>query len=201
VEAAERDIEAAVELVRPNVSAWSAAAVSAQELVSRTLVALYRGDGARAWSTAQTLWPVVRRIHLLHIPYWRVTMNHVRGRAALAAAVDGASPGRMLRIVRSTAESLRRESLPWARPLADSMEAAVHAVEGDTRRACRLHREAAAELSALDMELYAAVERLRLGELQGGEEGKALADHARTWMERHGIADPNRLADVVGHWR
>lgn len=201
VDAAERDIEAAVELGRSNVSAWSAAAASTQELVSRTLVALYRGQGALAWTHARALWPAVRRIHLLSVPYWRVTMLHVRARAAIAAATEGVRPRHLLRLVRGTAESLRDESLTWARPLADSMEAAVRALEGDRRGACRLHREAAADFEAQEMQLYATIERLRCGELLGGTEGGALVAKAREWMQAQGIADPVRLPCAVGHWR
>ena len=45
--------------------------------------------------------------------------------------------------------------------------------------------------------------RRRLGEILGGEEGRAQVERADSWMRQQGIQNPARMADVfapVGNW-
>jgi hypothetical protein len=48
-----------------------------------------------------------------------------------------------------------------------------------------------------DMLLYAAVARLRLGEMLGDDEGSALAGEARAWMTGQGVRSPDRFAAML----
>ena len=57
-------------------------------------------------------------------------------------------------------------------------------------------RAAAEYLEAIDMPLYAAAARRRLGELVGGAEGQDLMTRADQWMAGRGVADPARMARV-----
>ena len=46
------------------------------------------------------------------------------------------------------------------------------------------------------MNLYAAASRRRLGEILGGDEGRAQLERADSWMNQQGIRNPARMADV-----
>jgi hypothetical protein len=52
------------------------------------------------------------------------------------------------------------------------------------------------ELEAVDMNLYATASRRRLGQILGGEEGRAQLERADSWMNQQGIRNPARMADV-----
>jgi hypothetical protein len=47
------------------------------------------------------------------------------------------------------------------------------------------------------MGLYAAVARRRLGELQGGNEGRQVASEADGWMTGQRIRNPRRFARML----
>jgi hypothetical protein len=51
--------------------------------------------------------------------------------------------------------------------------------------------------AGLGMELNAASARWRLGELTGGEEGRALRGDAETWFRGQAIRRPDRFVDLV----
>ena len=46
------------------------------------------------------------------------------------------------------------------------------------------------------MNLYAAASRRRLGEILGGEFGRAHVEKADSWMRQQTIQNPARMADV-----
>ena len=74
------------------------------------------------------------------------------------------------------------------------VQAQVACLMGDGDRAARRLERAIDQLGAASMGLHAAVARRRLGELMGGEEGRALVARADTWMREHGVSRPDRMA-------
>ena len=89
------------------------------------------------------------------------------------------------------ARRLEREGMPWSMALACPIQAGIVAASrGDRSRAATLFSQAVTELEAVDMNLYAAAARRRLGELIGGDEGRAQVDRADSWMRQQTIQNP-----------
>jgi hypothetical protein len=64
---------------------------------------------------------------------------------------------------------------------------------GDVEAAAAGYRSAAPGFDAVDMVMHAAVTRWRLGELVGGDEGRALVAQARAVLAAEGIVRPERV--------
>ena len=80
--------------------------------------------------------------------------------------------------------------------MACPIKAGVAAARGHSSQAANLFALALTQLEAVDMHLYAAASRRRLGEILGGDDGKAQVDRADSWMREQSIQNPARIADV-----
>ena len=103
-------------------------------------------------------------------------MYERRARSASAAARSSSEPGALLRAADRDARRLHREGKPWSKALSIPIRAGVAAARGDRCTAARLFAEAITQLEEVDMNLYAAAARRRLGEIVGGDEGRAHVD-------------------------
>jgi eukaryotic-like serine/threonine-protein kinase len=160
-------------------------------------IKLYRGDGKDAWRFfTERYQPSLARSHLTRIQRLRIFFYERRARCALAAVVGAADPGPLVDAAERDARRLEREGMAWSLALACPIKAGVAAARGDTSHAVKLFALAVNQLEAVDMHLYAAASRRRLGEILGGDEGKAQVDRADTWMREKGIKNPARMADV-----
>jgi len=78
--------------------------------------------------------------------------------------------------------------------MARLVRAGVAGVRGEGPRAAARLAEAAAAFDAVNMPLYAASARRRLGEILGGDEGAAMVADADSLMTGRGVRKPARLA-------
>ena len=167
-------------------------------------IRMYRGDYKDAWNFLTTRYaPSLARSHLTRIQRLRIFFYDRRARCALAAAMGAADSRPLLRSAERDARRLDREGMAWSKALAYPIRAGIAAARGDTSRAASLFAEAVTQLEAVDMNLYAAASRRRLGEILGGDEGRAQMERADSWMRQQGIQNPARMADVfapVGIW-
>ncbi len=160
-------------------------------------IKLYRGDGVGAWRFVETRYgPSLKRSHLMRLQKIKIFFFERRARCALAAAVGARDPGPLLKSAERDAGRLQREGMPWSRALADPILAGVAAARGDRPRAATLFAEAVTQLEDVDMNLYAAASRRRLGEILGGDAGRDQVERADSWMRQQGIQNPARMADV-----
>jgi hypothetical protein len=169
-------------------------------LVAMSQIELYEGNPAATLARLEREWPRVLFSMSLHIQNFRVTLRHLRGRAAIGSALHAASRRereRLLRYARREAERIAREDVAWARPLALSLQGGIAAVKGDVPRASELLFTAAHAFRSLDMALYAAATDLQHGRLLGGDRGRALIDGAESWMFGQRIASPERVAAML----
>jgi hypothetical protein len=156
---------------------------------------LYEGRGGAALERVRASWSRTRRALLLALQMNYLNLLHLRARAALMEAAAGSRPDPgLLASARRDARRIRRTGMAWASPLAHLVEAGIAAASGQPEGALAALGLAESELVAEDMNLYAAVARLRRGELLGGDEGARQAAAALEELRVRGVADPERVA-------
>jgi eukaryotic-like serine/threonine-protein kinase len=194
------DPEGALATLQQAVSQWSLQGFHIQHnewFGAEVQIKLYRGDGMGAWNFFTTRYtPALARSHLTHLQKIRIFLYERRARAALAAAEKLTDKSPLLRAAERDARRLEREGMPWSLALACPIRAGIAAARGDKTRAAALFAQAAKELEAVDMNLYAAASRRRLGEILGGDEGRAHVERADRWMREQTIQNPARMANV-----
>jgi hypothetical protein len=200
---AEDEPAEAQRVIHESIQQWSREEYNLQHftaLMGSTYVDLYRGDGHAAYERHLQQWPAIKKSMLLHAQICRVSLGELRARSALAVAARAADPRRSLRDAAYWADRLERERMPYAAALAKPLRAGVAALRGDKPGAARHLAEAADAFDAVNMGLFAAAARRRLGELLGGDEGRALADRADAWMANQKIKNPAHMAAAIIPW-
>lgn len=164
------------------------------DLWAQTQIDLYLGDGAMAAARVDTGWRRLRRSLLTRLQFIRIAAHDLAGRALIAAGLDRAGHRRLNKHVRA----LRREDVPWARPLADLLEAGALRARGTHRAAQRKLAEAAVGFDGADMGAHAAAVRLALGARErGSAAGTERRARAAGTLRARGIADPERWRAMV----
>jgi eukaryotic-like serine/threonine-protein kinase len=115
--------------------------------------------------------------------------------AWLAALVDGApDPARLCASIRRACQEFRDD--PVTRPVPLLIRAGLAVLDGDLDAAVQGYRSAADGFTAVDMVMHASVARWRLGELLGGDEGRALVGQAGAALAAEGIVRPDRVVTM-----
>jgi hypothetical protein len=196
VERARREVETAR-------AQWSYAGFHLQDvwlILGEALLDLYAGDGSRAWERIEATWPAFRGSMLPRIRVVRAQMVHFRGVSALAAAAearDASTAAKPLHVADRVAADLGRDPIASFHPLARLLRAGIAALRNDRRTASSLLGEAAAGFDAADMALYAAVARLRRGEMMAGDAGSSSIQDAQKWMAGQGIRSSERTCRML----
>lgn len=167
-------------------------------------ISLYRGDAHAAWTRIMKQWPRVKTSMTLQVQNFRITLRHLRAKCAiaLAASTGEGAPSRAMReaalfMARRDARLIAKEDVPWAAPLALSLEGGLAAVALDVRGAIA-HLEAAAEAyRGVDMNLHAAAADHERSRLLEGDAGRALLRRAETWMIDEQVSRSERLAAML----
>lgn len=87
--------------------------------------------------------------------------------------------------------------MPWSNALALLVRATLARQQGDAESAAALLADAIDMFTQVDMHLYAAVARRRLGAIVGGQRGRALQREANEWMAAQEIRNPAAMAGLV----
>jgi hypothetical protein len=201
------DPDQARRVIREAISQWSTQAFHMQHyfaLIAEGDVALYSGEAAFADRLLDERDHALQASRLLRLQVFRVERLFLRGRCAIAQAIDaaGSESRALLQSARKSARSLERERLHWGDPLANLLRAGVASVRGEAEEAMMYVTRAEAALEAADMSLYAAAARRRRGELLGGDEGRALVESSETAMRNQKIREPGRFTAMMapGKW-
>ncbi|MBI3838184.1 MAG: hypothetical protein HY288_09670 [Planctomycetia bacterium] len=166
-------------------------------LYSHAQIDLYSGDGSAGLKRLACEWPLLRNAFLLRVQQVRILMRHLRARCALATAASASEASSMMRMAARDASRLSKENARWAAAFGISIRAALAYLNGGTDAARQLLAEAVSEFEAVDMNLYAAAGRRRLGQLVDGAEGRALIEQADAWMAGQGIRNPERMTAML----
>ena len=157
---------------------------------------LYEGDGEAAWARITADWPALQRAFLLRPPPVFTSASFLRGRAAVASAVDAARRGPLLRETSQIARRLRRLAPMQAPPMAALLEASVHHLDGRDEDAVSSLLQATHLFGKLGMAIHAAAADMLRGHLVGGQAGLALRDDSDRIMRERGVTKPVRMAAV-----
>ena len=206
--AADQPEEASREIERAR-EGWSQEGFHLQhylQLIGLVEIALYRGDGLSAWAAIEETWGPLQKSQMLRVlELTRSEALHLRGRAALGALIalghDVPSGSKLLKEVKKALRQLQKQPSPWARPWSQLLAAGIDTVEGRKREAEENLVAAAAGFDSHHMSLYAAVSRMRRGQLLG-EGGERLVREALAFMESEAIKKPEAIADAFapGIW-
>jgi len=162
---------------------------------SETALHLYRGDGASAYAGFQRDWAPLRWSLQMQNQVTRVIMLEQRARSALAAANQSANPTSLIARAERDAQRIKRESAPWADGFADRILAGVALHRGAREQSIALLRSAATVLEATGLRLHAAATWRRLGQVLGGDEGRAALERGDAEMQRQQVRDVEPMTD------
>jgi serine/threonine protein kinase/tetratricopeptide (TPR) repeat protein len=143
-------------------------------LVGQIEIALYRGDGPRAWKLVTQHESALRHSLLLQADVLQRDWLFTRAQSAIAAAL-AAGPGNpqharaLLREAEGDARRLERIKRPHYTGLGKLVRAGVAAAEGRTKRAFKLLTKAEQDFDAAGMRTLFAVARCRRAKLRGEE--------------------------------
>ena len=159
-------------------------------LAGMVQVYLYLGQSGSAWRILTETWPALSGSCYMRIEAIRIFMIHLRGRAAVARAIEKNS-NHFLAIAARDALRLRRARAAWARPLALGLEASIATVYGDRDRALSMLSQAAVGLRSHQLHLFAdAADRARA---MVGRDAPAVQMIDQS-MRQRGIVDPRSMA-------
>ncbi|MDI1483723.1 serine/threonine-protein kinase [Polyangium sp. y55x31] len=165
---------------------------------SSTMALLYLGEGSRAYANVHA---ESGALHDAMMPRTaksiRLRLFDLQARAALARAREVANPEPLVREALSLAERLEQERSNWSDACALGIRAAVFARRGDVDRALVYHARSRSSFRRSDMELYARLTERRMGELEGGEAGRARIAAVDGWLGAQGAPRAERLARAL----
>jgi eukaryotic-like serine/threonine-protein kinase len=166
-------------------------------LLTQTEILLYDGEGRAAWERVGADWRGLERSLLLRIQILRVEALQLRARCALAVAATASDREPWLQLAARLASGIEREKMAWSNPLALLLRAAVASGRGDDASSAAALSEAAECFAGVEMSLYAAAARRRLGLVRGGEPGRLLVAEADAWMKEQGIRKPELMTRML----
>jgi len=161
-------------------------------------IELYAGSARNGWEAIERSWPALRRTGLFRIQSVRTASRQIRASCGIGAShTDRAGAAPLLAAAERDAAAIAAERAAYCAPTAALLTAGVAARRGDADAAARALRAAVSGFDACHMKLFLAVSRRRLGELVGGDEGRALVHQANAWMTTHGVVNADRMTATL----
>jgi tetratricopeptide (TPR) repeat protein len=152
-------------------------------------VELYAGEVQRALDLVRAARRHSLQLAMESTSIHRAWLAFTEARAALACMARGI-PQR--RLAKRALRRLEKQGYVPAAAQALQVRAALAHASGDDAGAARLLGEAAERFEAVGFVLYAAAARYRLGQLRGGEEGRALVELSLAACAQRSVKNPER---------
>ena len=162
-------------------------------ILAMTQADLYTADLEQAHQRMTESWPRLESGHFLQLAYIRDELRHLRGRTALALAVqDPRRRPQLVQEVNKLAQQLGRSQSRVARPFRALLQAGVAALAGEKMPAVRLLGEAKNQLQDAGMELYALCVDRQLAILQD-----LPLEMANGKLREAAVMEPAKMAAVL----
>ncbi|MEO8493715.1 MAG: AAA family ATPase [Planctomycetota bacterium] len=187
------DVDAAKQCLAESLSHWSREEYNIQNmtaLMGAIPVHLYAGEYRQAYDRIVSEWKDLQRSLILHAQICSVVLPELRVRSALATMAHGASDAALRRDAEKFLKKLERTKTAYARALAAPLRAGLTIMEGDRTKGVQQLESAVTMLEDVNMGLFAASARFRLGQMLGDKRGDSYRADAIDWLERHGIQNP-----------
>jgi hypothetical protein len=188
-----------VDVIRANIGeaidAWSRRGYHIQHfngLVGEAQADIYEGRPHDALKRIDDKLAEIKRSGILTVTYSAACLWSTYARAAVAVAALERTEAAFA-VAKQANRKLAALWLPWAIGTAQLLDGILAKVRGDDDTAVRTLRAAATALDKIDMRLHAEAARVRLGEILGGDEGRALVTGAREWLESEQVSEPQLL--------
>jgi len=165
-------------------------------LLAQAQIELYTGDFDVAWKHIVGQWPALENSMLLRTQVLRIEATYLRARAALATGLSDKDPDK-LDLAEKLAHKIEKENMDWAKPFAAVIRSAIAHQRHQHAESTTLLAAAVDGFERMDMRLYAAVSRRRLGELLGDDRGRQLLAAADAWMTTQRIKSPERMMRML----
>jgi serine/threonine protein kinase len=165
--------------------------------------AIYEGRGMLAWTKVAQSWRAARGSLVARVQFTGIVLEELRGRAALAAATEAASPRereRFVDIADRAARRIEKERTEWGRVFSQMLRAGAEHLRRRDDGAARILRDAERAGEQQEMFLNVACARRRLGTILGGDEGAALFASGTNWMIDQGIRNPDAMTRTIIPW-
>jgi serine/threonine protein kinase len=165
--------------------------------------AIYEGNGMLAWTKVAQSWRAARSSLVARVQFTGIVLEELRGRAALAAAMQANSPrerARLLDIADRAAKRVEKERTDWGRVLSQLLRAGTAYMRGREEQAVKLLRAVETIGEEQEMYLHVACARRRLGEILAGDQGAALFATGTKWMVDQGIKNPEAMTHTIVPW-
>jgi len=169
-------------------------------MLAVTYIRLYSGESKRLHDAIEKDWPRLRRAGHLHSPVAGGFALQARSGACLAratATAKGHERDMLLRAAERHARSVAHRDVVGFAECAMLLEAGVAKVRGDDSLALERLATALDGFERAEMSFFAAATKHRLGTLRGGDDGKALAAEAVSFLTGEGVAKPRQFLAIV----
>jgi hypothetical protein len=194
------DAEGAARRADEAIARWSHRGFQRQHynhLLTRVQTDLYRGRARDAWERMARHEAPIRQSLFLRVQHTRIESANYHARCALAMAGSGYDASRMRGIALRDASRIRREDMPWSNPFVRLIQGTVAHQEGDATAAIARLSAALEGFDTAGMRLYAAACRRRLGQILGGDAGRALVDEADRWLAAQEVRDADAMTRLI----
>lgn len=187
------DVDAAKQCLADSLSRWSREEYNIQNmtaLMGAIPVHLYAKEYRQAYDRIVSEWKDLQRSLILHAQICSVVLPELRVRSALATLVHCGPDATVRRDAEKFLKKMERTKTAYSRALAAPMRAGLTIFEGDRSRGMTQLETAVSMLEDVNMGLFAAATRFRMGQMLGNEKGDSHRGQAIDWLERNGIRNP-----------
>jgi len=167
-------------------------------LVANVQISLYEDKPDEAERFIQQQLPDLRSSLLLRVPSIRYETLQFQGKVELMKAMLQTGKQKEFHLKRAIrfARTLRKAPARWAQTLGMLLEAAYWEQKNKASESAEMLEQAIKRLDESETRLFAAVSRIRLGQLVGGERGHELILRGRDYLNEQGIENEKGILNL-----